>query len=255
MSSPAKPKVIAFANQKGGVAKTTTTLNLAVAFAEKGLRVLCVDMDPQGNLTMSQGIDPDTVEESMFDVLVHDMPIRQVIRKREIDVACSSIDLAGAEIAMSTKIGRERSLEKAFRAIADDYDYICIDTPPSLGLLTINALTAADKVIVPVQCEYLSMRGLIQLQNTLHMIRENLNPDVQIEGILPTLMDTRTTHAKEAIEILEENFGDRVFASRIRKTVRFAEAPVKGMSVLRYDPDGMAAESYRALAKEVLSHG
>jgi chromosome partitioning protein len=250
-----KPKVIVFANQKGGVAKTTTTLNLAVAFAESGYRVLCVDMDPQGNLTMSQGIDPDTVETSMFDVLVHDVPIRNVIRKREIDVACASIDLAGAEIAMSTKIGRERSLEKAFRDIRDDYDFICIDTPPSLGLLTINALTAADKVIVPVQCEYLSMRGLIQLQNTLHMVRENLNPDVEIEGILPTLMDTRTVHAKEAIEILEENFGDRVFASRIRKTVRFAEAPVKGMSVLKYDPDGMAAESYRALAREVLANG
>ena len=251
----AKPKVIAFANQKGGVAKTTTALNLAVAFAEKGFRVLCVDMDPQGNLTMSQGIDPDTVEVSMFDVLVHDVPIRNVIRRREIDVACASIDLAGAEIAMSTKIGRERCLDKAFRAIHDDYDFICIDTPPSLGLLTINALTAADKVIVPVQCEYLSMRGLIQLQNTLQMIRENLNPDIQIEGILPTLMDSRTTHAKEAIEILEENFGDRVFASRIRKTVRFAEAPVKGMSVLKYDPDGMAAQSYRDLAKEVLAHG
>ncbi len=250
-----KPKVIAFANQKGGVAKTTTALNLAVAFAEKGFRVLCVDMDPQGNLTMSQGIDPDTLDVSMFDVLVHDVPIRNVIRRREIDVACASIDLAGAEIAMSTKIGRERCLDKAFRAIYDDYDFICIDTPPSLGLLTINALTAADKVIVPVQCEYLSMRGLIQLQNTLHMIRENLNPDIQIEGILPTLMDTRTTHAKEAIEILEENFGDRVFASRIRKTVRFAEAPVKGMSVLKYDPDGLAAQSYRDLAKEVLAHG
>jgi chromosome partitioning protein len=251
---PSKVKVIAFANQKGGVAKTTTTLNLAVAFAEKGFRVLCVDMDPQGNLTMSQGIDPDGLTESMFDVLVHDMPIRQVIRKREVDIACASIDLAGAEIAMSMKIGRERSLEKAFRPIADDYDFICIDTPPSLGLLTINALTAADKVIVPVQCEYLSMRGLVQLQNTLHMIRENLNPDVQIEGILPTLLDTRTTHAKEAIELLEENFGDRVFASRIRKTVRFAEAPVKGMSVLKYDPDGTAAQSYRDLAKEVLAH-
>ncbi len=251
----AKPKVIAFANQKGGVAKTTTALNLAVAFAEKGFRVLCVDMDPQGNLTMSQGIDPDTLEVSMFDVLVHDVPIRNVIRRREIDVACASIDLAGAEIAMSTKIGRERCLDKAFKAIHDDYDFVCIDTPPSLGLLTINALTAADKVIVPVQCEYLSMRGLIQLQNTLQMIRENLNPEIQIEGILPTLMDTRTTHAKEAIEILEENFGDRVFASRIRKTVRFAEAPVKGMSVLKYDPDGMAAQSYRDLAKEVLAHG
>ena len=250
-----KPKVIAFANQKGGVAKTTTTLNLAVAFAESGYRVLCVDMDPQGNLTMSQGIDPDNLERSMYDVLVHDMSIREVIRKREIDVACASIDLAGAEIAMSTKIGRERSLEKAFRAIADDYDFICIDTPPSLGLLTINALTAAHKVIVPVQCEYLSMRGLIQLTNTLSMIRENLNPNVDIEGILPTLVDSRTIHAKEAIEILEENFGDRVFASRIRKTVRFAEAPVKGMSVLKYDPKGTAADAYRQLAKEVLSNG
>jgi len=249
------PKVIVFANQKGGVAKTTTTLNLAVAFAEKGYRVLCVDMDPQGNLTMSQGIDPDGLEKSMFDVLVHQTPIREIIRKREIDVAPASIDLAGAEIAMSTMIGRERSLEKALKVVAEDYDFVCIDTPPSLGLLTINALTAASKVIVPVQCEYLSMRGLIQLQNTLHMVRENLNPTVEIEGILPTLMDTRTVHAKEAIEILEENFGERVFASRIRKTVRFAEAPVKGMSVLKYEPDGVAARSYRDLAKEVLAHG
>jgi chromosome partitioning protein len=197
-------KVIAFANQKGGVAKTTTTLNVAVAFAEKGHRVLCVDMDPQGNLTMSQGIDPDTVEKSMYDVLVHHLSMREVIRKREIDIACASIDLAGAEI---------------------------------------------------VQCEYLSMRGLIQLQNTLAMIRENLNPDIEIEGILPTLVDSRTVHAKEAIEILEENFGDRVFASRIRKTVRFAEAPVKGMSVLKYDPDGTAANAYRQLAEEVLENG
>jgi chromosome partitioning protein len=248
-------KVIAFANQKGGVAKTTTTLNLAAAFAEQGHRVLCVDMDPQGNLTMSQGIDPDTLEQSMFDVLVHDLSIREVIRRREIDVACASIDLAGAEIAMSTKIGRERSLTKALRAVDEDYDWVFVDTPPSLGLLTVNALTAADQVIVPVQCEYLSMRGLLQLQNTLSMIRENLNPDVQIAGILPTMVDTRTLHAKEALEILEENFGDRVFGARIRKTVRFAEAPVKGMSVLKYDPKGTAADAYRQLAKEVLSNG
>jgi chromosome partitioning protein len=250
-----KAKVIAFANQKGGVAKTTTTLNLAAAFAEEGHRVLCVDMDPQGNLTMSQGIDPDGLEKSMYDVLVHDLSIREVVRKREIDIACASIDLAGAEIAMSTKIGRERSLDKALKAVYEDYDFVCIDTPPSLGLLTINALTAADKVIVPVQCEYLSMRGLIQLQNTLSMIRENLNPDVDIAGILPTMVDSRTLHAKEAIQILEENFGDRVFGARIRKTIRFAEAPVKGMSVLKYDPSGTAADSYRQLAKEVLSNG
>ena len=248
-------KVIAFANQKGGVAKTTTTLNLAAAFVEEGHRVLCVDMDPQGNLTMSQGINPDAVEQSMFDVLVHDLPMREIIRAREVDLACASIDLAGAEIAMSTRIGRERSLEKALRPIREDYDFVCIDTPPSLGLLTINALTAADKVIVPVQCEYLSMRGLIQLQNTLAMIRENLNPDVDIAGILPTMVDTRTLHAKEAIEILEENFGDQLFGARIRKTIRFAEAPVKGMSVLKYDPTGAAADAYRRLAKEVLSNG
>ena len=153
---------------------------------------------------------------------------------------------------MSTMIGRERSLQKALKDVADDYDFVFIDTPRSLGLLTINALTVANKVIVPVQCEYLSMRGLVQLQNTLAMIRENLNPDVEIEGILPTMMDTRTLHAKEAIELLEENFGDRVFASRINKTIRFAEAPVKGMSVLKYDPDGKAAHAYRQLAKEVL---
>jgi chromosome partitioning protein len=248
-------EVIAFANQKGGVAKTTTTLNLAVAFAESGYRVLCIDLDPQGNLTMSQGIDPDKVEKSLYDVLVNDMPISEIIVKREIDIAVASIDLAGAEIAMSTKIGRERTLEKALKEVAADYDFVCIDTPPSLGLLTINALTAANKVIVPVQCEYLSMRGLVQLQNTLRMIQENLNPDVRIEGILPTMLDSRTIHAKEAVEILEENFGDLVFRSRIKKAIKFAEAPVKGASVLKYDSDSSAANYYRELAKEVLANG
>ena len=248
-------KVIAFANQKGGVAKTTTALNLAVAFKESGHRVLAVDMDPQGNLTMSQGVDPDKVEKSMFDVLVHRIPIREIIVEREIDVAVASIDLAGAEIAMSTQIGRERALEKALDEVKDDYDFVCIDTPPSLGLLTVNALTAAHKVIVPVQCEYLSMRGLVQLQNTLQMIRENLNPGVEIEGILPTMLDSRTVHAKEAVEILEENFGELVFKSRIRKAIKFAEAPVRGTSVLKYEPNGKAAGAYRELAKEVLNDG
>jgi len=245
-------RVISFANQKGGVAKTTTTLNLGVALSEQGLKVLLVDLDPQGNLTMSQGLNPDTIERSMFDVLVHRLPIEEVIHHTEADLAVSSIDLAGAELALSSMIGRERALEKALVPVKERYDYVLIDTPPSLGLLTINALVASNGVIVPVQCEYLSLRGLVQLENTLSMIRENLNPTVGIEGILPTMFDSRTLHSREAVEILQENFGDLVFETRIRKTVRYAEAPVKGTSVLKYDPTGSAAQAYRDLAKEVL---
>jgi chromosome partitioning protein len=246
-------RVIAFANQKGGVAKTTTTLNLGVALKEQGHRVLIVDLDPQGNLTMSQGMNPDEIERSMFDVLVHKLPIQEVIEEREVDIAVSSIDLAGAELALSSMIGRERALEKTLAPVKPEYDYILIDTPPSLGLLPINALVASDGVVVPVQCEYLSLRGLVQLQNTLEMIRENLNPKVGILGILPTMYDRRLMHAREAVEILKENFGDLVFNTRIRKTVRFAEAPVKGQSVLAYDPSSEAAALYRDLAKEVLN--
>ena len=248
-------RVIAFANQKGGVAKTTSTLNLAVALKERGLRVLVIDLDPQGNLTMSQGLDPDTIERSMFDVLVHRLPIQEIIAAREIDVAVSSIDLAGAELALSGMIGRERALEKAIAPVRDAYDYILMDTPPSLGLLTINAFVAADGIIVPVQCEYLSLRGLVQLENTLQMIRENLNPRVRIEGILPTMYDRRLLHCREAVEILQENFGELVLKTRIRKTIRYAEAPVQGFSILRYEPEGEAAEAYRDLAKEVLRRG
>src|SRR5215212_2617068 len=203
-------QVIAFANQKGGVAKTTTTLNLAVAFKEQGFEVLIVDLDPQGNLTMPQGMDPDQVERSMYDVLVHSMPVEEIIHRAEVDVAVSSIDLAGAEMALSS-------------------------------------------MIVPVQCEYLSLRGLVQLENTLSMIRENLNPIVEIKGILPTMYDSRTLHSREAVEMLKENFGELVFETRIKKTVRYAEAPVEGSSVLKYDPSGPAAKAYRDLAKEVLN--
>jgi chromosome partitioning protein len=249
---PSVARVIAFANQKGGVAKTTTTLNLGVALSEQGQRVMAIDLDPQGNLTMSQGWNPDEIERSMFDVLVHKLPITEILRNSEIDVAVSSIDLAGAELALASMIGRERALEKALMPVLGDYDYILIDTPPSLGLLTINALVASNGVIVPVQCEYLSLRGLVQLENTLTMIRENLNPKVAIQGILPTMYDKRLLHSKEAVEILKENFGDLVLNTKIRKTVRYAEAPVKGMSVLRYDPTGEAAGMYRDLAKEVL---
>ena len=251
-NGPPMGRVISFANQKGGVAKTTTTLNLGVALAEREMKVLLVDLDPQGNLTMSQGLNPDTIERSMFDVLVHRLSIQEVIHHTEVDLAVSSIDLAGAELALSSMIGRERALEKALAPVRESYDFVLVDTPPSLGLLTINALVASNGVIVPVQCEYLSLRGLVQLENTLSMIRENLNPDVGIEGILPTMYDKRTLHSREAVEILQENFGDLVFDTKIRKTVRYAEAPVKGTSVLKYDPSGNAAQAYRQLAKEVL---
>jgi chromosome partitioning protein len=250
-SAPGPIQIIALANQKGGVAKTTTTLNLGVAFSELGYRVLLVDLDPQGNLTMSQGLNPDTITQSMFDVLVHRLPIEQVIETREVDIAVSSIDLAGADMALASQIGRERALEKALAPVKDSYDYIFIDTPPSLGLLTINAFVAATGVIVPVQTEYLSLRGLVQLENTLAMVRENLNPKVSVIGIVPTMYDKRQTHSREADEILRENFGDLVYNTRIRKTVRFAEAPVKGVSVLAYEPSGDAASMYRDLAKEV----
>jgi chromosome partitioning protein len=250
---PTLARVIVFANQKGGVAKTTTTLNLGVALAEKGQKILAIDLDPQGNLTMSQGWNPDEIERSMFDVLVHKLPITEIIRTSEIDVAVSSIDLAGAELALSAMIGRERALANALLPVREAYDWILIDTPPSLGLLTINAFVAATGVIVPEQCEYLSLRGLVQLENTLSMIREHLNPQVEIQGILPTMFDKRLLHSREAVDILQENFGDLVLHTRIRKTVRYAEAPVKGMSVLKYDPSGEAAEMYRDLAKEVLN--
>lgn len=245
-------KVVAFANQKGGVAKTTTTLNLGVAFQERGLRVLGVDMDPQGNLTMSLGLNPDSVRPSMFDVLVNGMHIEEALHHRELDVAVSSIDLAAAELALSNQIGRERALSKALLDVRDRYDYILVDTPPSLGLLTVNALTASDAVIVPVQCEYLSLRGLAQLERTLELVRENLNPEVHIAGIVPTMYDSRTVHGREAVEVLRNSFGDLVFETTIGKTIKFAEAPVKGESVLKYASDSPAAEAYRQLAREVL---
>ena len=220
VTTPSRPprasrrSVIALANQKGGVAKTTTTLNLGVALREMGHRVLLIDLDPQGNLTMSQGLNPDVIERSMFDVLVHKVPISDVIEHREADLAVASIDLAGAELALSAMIGRERALEKALVEVRASYDYVLIDTPPSLGLLTINAFVAATGVIVPVQCEYLSLRGLVQLENTLAMVRENLNPNVGVEGIVATMFDGRTLHSREAIEILEENFGDLVYRTQ-----------------------------------------
>jgi len=209
-------RVVAFANQKGGVAKTTTTINLGVAFKEMGHRVLAVDMDPQGNLTMSLGLNPDSIRPSMYDVLVNGVPISRAVHELEIDLAGASIDLAAVEIALSSLIGRERVLSKALMTLQDDYDFILIDTPPSLGLLTINALTASDGVIVPVQCEYLSLRGLAQLERTLELVRENLNPQVHIAGIIPTMYDSRTVHGREAVEVLR-----RVYAFGMSRSEEF----------------------------------
>ncbi len=245
-------RILAMANQKGGVAKTTSSLNLAVALREKGMRVLVVDMDPQSNLSMSQGIDVEHLDVGMFDVLVRSMPISDIVHVREIDVAPAGIELAGAELALSNMMGRERMLQRALQPVSRAYDYIIMDTPPSLGLLTINAMVAAEGVIVPVQCEYLSLRGLAQLQQTLQQVREHLNPNVKIFGILPTMYDGRTMHCREAVDMLVENFGDTVFRTRIGKTIRFAEAPVQGQSALKFDSAGQSARWYRQMAREVL---
>lgn len=250
---PRSARVLALSNQKGGVAKTTTTVNLGVALRNSGLRVLAVDLDPQSNLSMSQGIDVESLQVGMYDVLVRGLPMADMIVARELDVAPAGIELAGAELALSALIGRERALKRALEPMRARYDVILLDTPPSLGLLTINAMTAADGVIVPVQCEYLSLRGLAQLQGTIEQVRENLNPDVCIRGIVPTMYDGRTVHGREAVDLLVQSFGDVVYDVRIGKTIRFAEAPVRGQSVLAYDPGGHAARWYRALAREVIA--
>jgi len=248
---PRSARVLALANQKGGVAKTTTTLNLGVALKDLGARVLAIDLDPQSNLSMSQGVDVESLSLGMYHVLTGTATMSEIIQAREIDIAPAGIELAGAELALSAAIGRERTLERAIRPVRQLYDYIQLDTPPSLGLLTINAMVAAEGVIVPVQCEYLSLRGLAQLRQTLMQVRENLNPTVDIVGILPTMYDGRTVHGREAVQMLEESFGERVYRTRIGKTIRFAEAPVEGKSVIRYDPHGQAARWYRQLAREV----
>ena len=201
---------------------------------------------------MSQGIDPEGLDGTMYDVLVSGAPLADIVHVREIDVAPAGIELAGAELALTAQIGRERALERALRPVRGAYDVILLDTPPSLGLLTVNAMTCADGVIVPVQCEYLSLRGLAQLQGTIEQVRENLNPHLGIVGIVPTMFDPRTVHGREAVDLLVQSFGDLVYDVRIGKTIRFAEAPVRGMSVMTYDPQGQAARWYRALAREVM---
>jgi chromosome partitioning protein len=249
---PRTARTLALANQKGGVAKTTTTLNLGVALRELGHRVLAVDLDPQSNLSMSQGIDIEQLDATMYDVLVSGRPLKDLVHAREIDVAPAGIELAGAEMALTATMGRERALQRALEPMRGVYDYILIDTPPSLGLLTINAMVASNGVIVPVQCEYLSLRGLAQLRETLAQVREHLNPQAGVVGIVATMHDPRTVHAREAVALLEDAFGDLLFSTRIGKTIRFAEAPAAGTSVLAYDPTGQASRWYRRLAAEVV---
>lgn len=245
-------RVLAFANQKGGVAKTTSTLSVAAALGEMGQRVLAIDMDPQGALTYSLGVDPDTIEETVNDLLVRRLPAEKVILQREVDLIPANIDLAGAEAVLLSKTGREYALQRALRDVADAYDFIVIDCPPSLGILTINALTAAHEVVIPLQCEALSHRGVGQLIETLEDIRHFTNPDLQVAGVIPTMYDGRTKHAREVLGDVGERYGVAVYEPPIKKSIRFAEATRAGKSILSFSPKHPGAEAYRAVARSIL---
>jgi chromosome partitioning protein len=241
-------RVVALANQKGGVAKTTSSLALAAAMAELGRRVLAVDLDAQGALTYSLGVDPDTLDETVNDVLIRRLPIEKVTMEREVMLAPANIDLAGAEAVLLAKTGREYALERALRDIDGDYDYVFIDCPPSLGILTINGLTAAHEVLIPLQCEALSHRGVGQLLETLQDIRHFTNPNLAITGVLPTMFDGRSRHAREVLADVGRRYEVRVLEPVIRKSIRFAEAAQAGRSILAYAPTHPGADAYRAIA-------
>lgn len=241
-------RVIAFANQKGGVAKTTSTVSIAAALAERGRRVLAVDIDPQGALTFSLGVDPDELQETVNDVLVRRLPIEKVIIAREVDLVPANIDLAGAEAVLLAKTGREYALERALRDVTGRYDFILIDCPPSLGILTINGLTAAQEVVIPLQCEALSHRGVGQLLETMRDIRHFTNPHLEIAGIIPTMYDGRTRHAREVLDDVGSRYSVRVLEPVVKKSIRFAEATQAGRSMLAYAPHHPGSEAYRELA-------
>ncbi len=244
-------RVIAFANQKGGVAKTTTTLSIGAALAERGRTVLAVDLDPQAALTYSMGVDPDALSETVNDVLVRRLPLEKVLVSREIDLVPSNIDLAGAEAILLAKTGREYALERALRDVSGIYDYVVIDCPPSLGILTINGLTAAGEVIIPLQCEALSHRGVGQLVETLADIRHFTNPNLALTGVIPTMYDGRSRHAREVLADVGKRYDLRVIEPPVRKSIRFAEASQAGLSILSFAPAHPGAEAYRSLAAQI----
>lgn len=249
-------RIYTLANQKGGVGKTTTAVNLAAYLAAMGQRVLLVDVDPQANATASLGVDKNRVNNSVYDAIIGDAPLIEIIQSTphaNLELAVSSPQLAGAEIELVGMRGRETKLRAALRPVRDRYDYVLVDCPPSLGLLTVNALAAAHGVIIPVQCEYLALEGLTQLMTTIQLVRRSLNPTLQVRGLLMTMYDGRATLARQVREEVEKHFGSRVFKSIVPRTVRLAEAPSYGKPILAYAPNSSGAAAYQALAQELLS--
>lgn len=244
-------RVIAFANQKGGVAKTTTTVCVAAALAEMGRRVLAVDLDPQGALTYSFGCDPDSLSETINDVLVRRLPIEKVILTREVDIVPANIDLAGAEAVLLSKTGREYALERALRDVLPRYDYVLIDCPPSLGILTINGLTAAHEVLIPLLAEALSHRAVGQLIETLGDIRHFTNPELEVLGLIATMYDGRTRHAREVLADVGSRYGVGMLEPPVRKSIRFAESSQAGKSIIAFAPSHPGADAYRSLARSL----
>ena len=248
-------KIIAIANQKGGVGKTTTAVNLSACLAKKGKRVLLIDCDPQGNSTSGVGVDKRRCEKTVYDVLIGDAGINDVIVKTPYDnlsVCPSNISLSGAEIELVSEMGRETKLKNAINTVKNEFDIVLIDAPPSLGLITINVLTAANSVIVPIQCEYYALEGVSQLMSTIKKVKQVMNPDLEIEGILMTMFDSRTNLSIQVIEEVKKFFPNKVYKSLIPRNVRLSEAPSFGKPIIYYDNSSKGAEGYLDLADEVL---